>query len=132
MSHPHHSPQRLFLTQESFLHELRIRSFDWLEPILGVFGLDENAHLILDKVLFEGSMAGTIPTALEILKQATQIGCHSLVVYRWVPTATTLESEQDRHLTRLLLELCPTLGIRLQDYLYLTKRSNLTDPRDLI
>ena len=97
-------------TLEETVRELRLRAQAWPRTVIGLIGLDACNRVIVDKVIFEGTLDWTPVNLPEILRETLRAGCAQIVVYRWAPRPEVAVSPEDRRIADELRVMVNRLG----------------------
>lgn len=103
--------------------ELRLRAQAWPRTLIGLIGMDPCNRVIMDRVIFEGTLDWTPVDLPEILRETLRAGCAQIVVYRWAPRPEVAVSSEDRRIADELRVMGSILGITLIDYIVITEQS---------
>lgn len=110
-------------TLEETARELRLRAQAWPRTVIGLIGVDGCNRVIVDRVIFEGTLEWTPVNLPEILREALRAGCAGIVVYRWAPRPEVTVGPEDRRIADELRVMGSVLGITLIDYIAIAEHS---------
>lgn len=110
-------------TLEETVRELRLRAQAWPRTVIGLIGVDTCNRVIVDRVVFEGTLDWTPVNLPEILRETLRAGCAGIVVYRWAPRPEIAVGPEDRRIADELRVMGSVLGITLIDYVAIAEHS---------
>ena len=110
-------------TLEETVRELRLRAQAWPRTVIGLIGVDPCKRMIVDKVVFEGTLDWTPVNLPGILRETLRAGCAEIVLYRWAPMPEVAVGQEDRRIADELRVMGSVLGITLIDYLVIAEQS---------
>ncbi len=91
--------------------------------IFKILLLTSRNKIILEKIIFEGSLTESLVSPREIIKEAINHSAASIVFVHNHPSGNPEPSEQDKRVTTQLKNACQVVGINVLDHLIIGKKS---------
>ncbi len=91
--------------------------------VFKVLLLTSRNTIILDKDLFQGSLAESLVSPREVIKEALNYSAASIVFVHNHPSGQPSPSEEDITVTRRLKNACETVGVKVLDHIIVGKKS---------
>lgn len=95
------------------------------EKLIAVY-LDNSNHIIIEKVIFIGTINSATVHPRDILREALSVSACRLLIAHNHPSGRLSPSKNDRNFSLRLHECCQLLGIGLVDHLVITRNSYLS------
>ncbi|WP_246005655.1 RadC family protein [Companilactobacillus insicii] len=92
------------------------------EKLIAVY-LDNNYHVIDEKVIFIGTTDAATVHPRDIIREALYVSATQVVIAHNHPSGRLEPSENDKNFSLRLLECCQLIGINLVDHIIVTKKA---------
>lgn len=103
------------------LFRLHVRDID--REIFKIVLLTSRNQLILEKTLFEGSLAESLVAPREVVKEGVNHAAAGLIFVHNHPSGDPAPSNEDKRITQRLKMACELVGIRVLDHVIIGKDS---------
>lgn len=107
-------------TLQDTVRDLRIRGEQRRRACVGLIAVDSQDRILIDRVLFEGSIEHCIVDVPEILREVLRVGADGLVIHRWQPIPNDNVLANDRLLADRLRVAGSFLGVSLIDLIHVS------------
>lgn len=87
------------------------------QEVMAVLFLTTRHQVIVNKIIFRGTIDGAIASPREILKEALEVNAARMIVAHNHPSGDADPSPEDREFTARLATSCELMGIPLLDHL---------------
>ncbi|MCI0511607.1 DNA repair protein RadC [candidate division KSB1 bacterium] len=108
-------------SSEEIYEMLRLHLRDLDREVFKIILLTTRNQIILEKTLFEGSIAESLVSPREIIKESLNYGAAGIIFVHNHPSGDPAPSSEDKKLTSRLKMACEVIGIRVLDHLIIGK-----------
>lgn len=108
--------ERVQCSEDAYQY-LHLRLRDLSREVFQVIFLTTRHDIILDKILFEGSLTESVVSPREIIAEALQHAAAALIIVHNHPSGDPHPSVEDRKITEKIIQACRPFDLRVIDHL---------------
>lgn len=120
-----HRQDRLGSLEET-VKEIRVRGEQWPGECVGLLAVDPHHRVVIDRVLYQGTLTRCLAEVSEILRVALRAGAHGIVIYRWSPLPEAVLLPEDRAFADRLRLAASALELLVLDVLLIAEQSYIS------